>query len=160
VQDPNLVVAFYDQFNNLNCWTPIGPFGQQNWSLSQTNNAGGSPPSELMLFYDPSFNGLSQIMSCPINSNNLYENIITWREYAEFYLGTGPFIGLAVTYDGGATSTSLWETQLNADIPAEEKTVSFTPTSDTYQLIYYLNGNIFSINLWDIDDVEGLYRTG
>ena len=154
VQNPNLVVAFYEPFNNLNCWTPIGPFGQQNWSLSQTNNAGGSPPSELMLFYDPSFNGLSQIMSCPINSNNLYENIVTWRQYADHYLGAGPFIGLAVTYDGGVTSTSLWETQINEDIFPEERTITFSPASSTYQLIFYLNGNIFSINLWDIDDVE------
>ena len=154
VQDPNLVVAFYEPFNNLNCWTSIGPLGQQNWSLSQTNNAGGSPPSEMMLFYDPSFNGLSQMMSCPINSNNLYENFITWRQFVQYFSGTGPFIGLAVTYDGGATSTMLWETQINSTIIAEEKTIAFTPTSSNYQLIFYLNGNIFSIDFWTIDDVE------
>jgi hypothetical protein len=152
--DPNLVVAFNDPFNNLNCWTPIGPLGQVNWSLSNTNNAGGSPPSELMLFYDPNFNGLSQILSCPINSNNLYLNTVTWRQYAEYYLGTGPFIGLAVTYDGGVTSTILWETQITGSIIPEERTASFAPLSNTYQLIFYLNGNIFSINLWNIDDVQ------
>jgi len=152
--DPNLVIAFNEPFNNLNCWTPIGPLGQANWSIYQSNNAGGSPPSELMLFYDPSFNGLAQILSCPINSSTLYENTVTWRQYAEYYQGTGPLIGLAVTYDGGATSTSLWEVQITGDILAEDRTVSFTPASSTYQLIYYLNGNIFSINLWDIDDVQ------
>jgi hypothetical protein len=152
--DPNLVVAFNEPFNNLNCWTPIGPLGQANWSVYQSNNAGGSPPSELMLYFDPTFNGLAQIMSCPINSSTLYENTVTWRQYAEYYLGTGPLIGLAVTYDGGATSTSLWEVQITGDILAEQRTVSFTPASGTYQLLYYLNGNIFSINLWDIDDVQ------
>ncbi|NWG28822.1 MAG: T9SS type A sorting domain-containing protein [Ignavibacteriaceae bacterium] len=152
--DPNLVVAFNDPFNNLNCWTPIGPLGQVNWSLSNTNNAGGSPPSELVLFYDPNFNGLSQILSCPISSNNLYLNTVTWRQYAEYYSGTGPFIGLAVTYDGGATSTILWETQITGNILSEERTASFAPLSNTYQLIFYLNGNIFSINLWNIDDLQ------
>jgi hypothetical protein len=152
--DPNLVVAFYEPFDNLNCWTPIGPFGQANWSIYQSNNAGGSPPSELMLFYDPAFNGLAQIMSCTINSSTLYENMITWRQYAEYYLGTGPLIGVAVTYDGGVTNTSLWETQINGNILAEERNTSFTPASSTYQLIFYLNGNIFNINLWDIDDVQ------
>ena len=152
--DPNLVVAFYDPINNLNCWTPIGPLGQQNWSLSQTNTAGGSPPSELMLYYDPSFNGLTQIVSCPVNSNSLYQNIVKWNQYAQYYQGTGPFIGLAVTYDGGATSTMLWETQITTDIPAEERTVTFTPASSTYQLIFYLNGNSFAIDFWTIDDVE------
>ena len=152
--DPNLVVAFNEPFNNLNCWTPIGPLGQANWSIYQSNNAGGSPPSELMLFYDPSFNGLAQILSCPINSSTLYENTITWRQYAEYYLGAGPFIGLAVTYDGGATSTSLWEVQITGNILAEERTVSFTPTSSIYQLIFYLNGNSFNINLLNVDDVQ------
>jgi hypothetical protein len=152
--DPNLVVAFNEPFNNLNCWTPIGPLGQANWSIYQSNNAGGSPPSELMLYFDPSFNGLAQIMSCPINSSTLYENTITWRQYAEYYLGTGPLIGVAVTYDGGATSTNLWETQITGNIFAEEKTVSFSTASNIYQLIFYLNGNIFNINLWDIDDIQ------
>jgi hypothetical protein len=152
--DPNLVVAFYEPFNNLNCWTPLGPLGQANWSIFQSNNAGGSPPSELMLYYDPNFNGLSQILSCPINSSTIYENTVSWKQYAEYYLGTGPLIGVAVTYDGGATSTSLWETQITGNILAEERSVSFTPQSNTYQLIFYLNGNVYNINLWDIDDVQ------
>jgi hypothetical protein len=153
-RDPNQVVAFYDPVNDLNCWTAIGPVGQSNWLLSNTNLAGGSPPSELLLWYDPTFNGLSRIMSCPINSSSSYQNNITWRQYAEYYLGVGPFIGLAVSYDGGATSTILWETQITADILPEEKTLAFTPSSNTYQLIFYLNGNSFNINLWTIDDVQ------
>lgn len=152
--DPNLVVAFYEPFNNLNCWTPIGPLGQSNWSIYSGNLAGGSPPSELMIFYDPTFNGLSQIISCPINSSTVYENIVTWRQFAEYYLGNGPLIGVAVTYDGGATSTSLWETQITGNILAEEQSISFLPASNTYQLIFYLNGNSFNINLWNIDDVQ------
>jgi len=146
--DPNLVVAFYEPFNDLNCWTPIGPLGQANWSIYQSNNGGGSPPSELMLYYDPNFNGLSQILSCPINSSTLYENTITWRQYAEYYLGNGPLIGLAVTYDGGATSTNLWETQITGNILAEEQSISFTPQSNTYQLIFYFNGMLYNINIW------------
>ena len=39
------------------------------------------------------------------------------------------------------------------DIPAEERCITFTPTSDTYQLIFFLNGDIYNINWWDIDDV-------
>jgi len=152
--DPNLVVAFYEPFNTLNCWTTLGPLGQANWSIYQSNNAGGSPPSELMLYYDPNFNGLSQILSCPINSSTIYENTVSWKQYAEYYLGTGPLIGVAVTYDGGATSTSLWETQITGNILAEEQSVSFTPQSNTYQLIFYFNGNVYNINLWDIDDVQ------
>ena len=152
-QDPNLVHAFYEPFNNMTCWTEIGPLGMGNWSISTSTNAGGSPPTELELYWSPSFVGLSQILSCPINSSNLFENIVTWEQYLSFFAAPGPDIGLAVTYDGGLTSTPLWQITTTGDIPAEERCITFTPTSDTYQLIFFLNGDIYNINWWDIDDV-------
>ncbi|MFI5406780.1 MAG: T9SS type A sorting domain-containing protein, partial [Nitrososphaerales archaeon] len=154
VQDPNFVLAFYEPFNNLNCWTPIGPFGQINWFIFQSNVAGGSPPTELVLFYDPSFTGLTQLMSCPINSSISYMNHITFMIYYDIFLSAGPVIGVAVTYDDGATSSMLWEELPIGDIIAEQRSVTFTPTSNNYRLIFYLNGNIFLINQWNIDDVQ------
>ncbi len=153
IQDPNLVTAFYDPFDNLTCWTSIGPMGQANWSLSTTNLAGGSPPTELELYWSPQFVGLTQMLSCPINSSNLFENTVSWRQYLSFFGAPGPDIGLAVTYDGGTTSTVLWQTTTTANIPAELRTLTFTPVSSTYQLIFFLNGDIYNINWWDIDDV-------
>ena len=155
--DPNAVIAFYEPFNSPNCWTPIGPVGLGNWSLSPTNNAGGSPPTELDLFYDPTFNGLSRIISCPINTSNLYVNTISWRHYFDLYAAADPYIGLAVTYDGGTTSNVLWEVRSQEDILAEQKSVTFAPASSTYQIIFYLNGNSFNINQWDIDDIRVEY---
>ena len=157
MQDPNLVTAFYDPFNDLTCWTEIGPLGIGNWSISTTTNAGGSPPTELELYWSPSFVGLSQILSCPINSSNLYENIVTWRQYLSFFAAPGPVIGLAVTYDGGTTSTPLWEVTTTGNINAEEQTLTFTPSASTYQLIFYLNGDIYNINWWDMDDLSVQY---
>ena len=154
MQDPNQTVVFYEPFNNTNCWTQIGPLGQGNWSLTPANNAGGSPPTEMDLFYNPTFNGLTQIISCPINSSNLYQNTITWRHYFDLFLSVNPVIGLAVSYDGGITSSILWEIQPQSDIPAELKSVTFTPLSNIYQIIFYLNGNSFNINQWDIDDIQ------
>ena len=156
-QSPNLVTAFYDPFNDLTCWTEIGPLGIGNWSLSSTNNAGGSAPTELELYWSPSFVGLTQLLSCPINSSTLFENIVTFKQYLSFFAAPGPVIGLAVTYDGGTTSTPLWEITTTGDIPAEEKMLTFTPSAGTYQLIFYLNGDIYNINWWDIDDVSVEY---
>jgi hypothetical protein len=157
IQDPNLVTAFTEPFNDLNCWTAIGPLGLTNWSLSTSTNAGGSPPTELELYWSPSFVGLSQILSCPINSSNLYVNTVSWKQYLSFFASPGPAIGLAVTYDGGTTSTSLWEITTTGNIPPEEKVITFTPTSSTYQLIFYLNGDIYNINWWDLDDIMVQY---
>jgi hypothetical protein len=157
LQDPNLVTAFYDPFDNLNCWTAIGPLGQANWSLSTSTSAGGSPPTELELYWSPQFVGLTQILSCPINSSNLFVNTVSWRQYLSFFAAPGPIIGLAVTYDGGTTSTPLWSVTTTANIAAELRTLTFTPTASTYQLIFYLDGDIYNINYWDIDDVQVEY---
>ena len=35
--------------------------------------------------------------------------------------------------------------------------LTFTPSAGTYQLIFYLNGDIYNINWWDIDDVSVEY---
>jgi V8-like Glu-specific endopeptidase len=156
-QSPNIVTAFYEPFNDMTCWTEIGPLGIGNWSISTSNNAGGSAPTELELYWSPSFVGLSQLLSCPINSSDLYENIVTWRQYLSFFAAPGPVIGLAVTYDGGTTSTPLWEVTTTGDIPAEEKMLTFTPSASTYQLIFYLNGDIYNINWWDMDDLSVEY---
>ena len=157
MQDPNLVTAFYEPFNDMTCWTEIGPLGIGNWSLSTSTNAGGSPPTEMELYWSPQFVGLTQLLSCPINSSNLYENIVTWRQYLSFFAAPGPDIGLAVTYDGGTTSTALWQTTTTGNINAEERTVNFTPSASTFQLILFLNGDIYNINWWDIDDISVQY---
>lgn len=153
IVNPNLVVAFYEPFDNMNRWTPIGPLGFTNWQIYNSNNAGGTPP-ELMLYYDPIFNGLSRILSSNVISSSNYANNISFRFYFEMYMTSTPVLGLGVTYDGGATSTMLWEEHPVGDINATEVSLSFTPAQNTYQLIFYFVGNSNLIDLWDIDDVQ------
>ncbi len=160
MQDPNLVTVFDEPFDNLNCWTAIGPMGTTNWLISQSNNALGSPTSELHLNWTPEFNGLSQLLSCPINSSSAYLNNVSLKHFCDFFDDPAPYMGLAVTYDGGATSTSIWEFQpVGGNIGPEDITVDFQPTSDTYQLILYCNGNSFNIDHWYVDDIMITYAT-
>ena len=159
-QDPNLVTAFNEPFDNLSCWTALGPLGTTNWSLNTSNNAGGSPPSELRLSWTPSFDGLSQLISCTINSSSLYLNHVSLKHMCDFYADPAPFMGLAVTYDGGTTSTSLWEFQpVGGSVGPEDINFDFTPTADSYQFILYCNGNSFNINYWYVDDITVTYAT-
>jgi len=150
-QDPNLIVAFYEPFNDLNCWTWIGPLGN-NWALASTANAGGAAP-ELELYWSPQFVGMSQMLSCNINSSNAYSNHVQLKHYLDFYASPAPEMGLAVTYDGGTTSNVLWSFTPTGSVGPEVIDLNFTPVNSTFQLILYHNGDSYNINWWDIDDI-------
>ncbi|MGB5531065.1 MAG: T9SS type A sorting domain-containing protein [Ignavibacteriaceae bacterium] len=158
VQDPNLFIAFNETFNNLTCWTPIGPLGTTNWSVQTSNNAGGSPPSELQLSWTPSFNGLSKLLSCTINSSTLQVNTVSLKHLCDWFADPAPFMGIGVTYDAGATYTSLWEFQpVGGNVGPEDIFVNFTPAQNDFQLVLYHNGNSFNIDFWYVDDIMVTY---
>ncbi len=148
-------VVFYDPFSDLNCWTPIGPQGFNNWYISYTNNSGGSPVSEVKLeglFFNP-FNGLSQLLSCPIIDDS-YHYIVKVRHMLDVYSGsTWQYIGLAVSYDGGITKEIIWQSPISGDIGPEEIETEFYPSSSTFQMILYFNGYITQLNNWFVDDL-------
>lgn len=158
VQDPNLFIAFNETFNNLTCWTPIGPLGTTNWSVQTSNNAGGTPPSELQLSWTPSFNGLSKLLSCTINSSTLQVNTVSLKHLCDWFADPAPFMGIGVTYDAGATYTSLWEFQpVGGNVGPEDILVNFTPAQNDFQLVLYHNGNSFNIDFWYVDDIMVTY---
>jgi hypothetical protein len=149
-------VLFIEPFNDLSCWTPIGPKGMTNWSSASSNNAGGTAP-ELEFSWTPDFNGLSQLLSCVIPANNNRDLKLTFVHFLDNYFGTpSPFLGVAVSYNGGTTSTSLWEFQPNSNVGPEPKELLFTTPasgSENLQLIIYCNGNSFNIDYWYLDEM-------
>ncbi len=151
-QNPNLLM--YEEFNDMSCWTSIGPMGTSNWSINGTGNAGGTAP-ELMLSWTPSFDGLSQLLSCQLTT--AFPNVphtLQLKHMCDWFADPAPFMGLAITYDGGTTSTTLWEFQpVGGPVGPEVINVDYTPTSANFQFILYLNGNSFNINFWYVDDL-------
>lgn len=152
-------IYVFEEFNNLNCWTPIGPLGLTNWEIYSTNNAGGTAP-ELRLSWTPAFNGLSQLLSSPF-TNPLppgFEINLQMRHFCDWYADPAPFIGIGITYDNGATVTPIWEMQpIGGNVGPEILWLDFTPTVNDYQLVLYLNGNSFNIDYWYIDEIMLLY---
>ncbi|MFI5237555.1 MAG: T9SS type A sorting domain-containing protein [Ignavibacteriales bacterium] len=154
VQDPNIFIAFNETFNNLTCWSPIGPLGMTNWSVQATNNAGGSPPSELQLSWTPSFVGLSQLLSCTVNSSTAFVNTLSLTHMCDWYADPAPFMGIGITYDGGTTYSTLWEFQpVGGNVNPEEISVDFTPAQNSFQLVLFMNGDSFNIDFWYVDDI-------
>ena len=148
-------VLFLEPFPNFDNWTEIGPLGVGNWSISNSNNAGGTAP-ELMCSWTPSFNGLSQVISIPINAPNNHNIELTGLLMIDHFADPAPFQGVAVTYDGGATSTTLYEAQSVGGDFSDAFTVDFVSPasgSENMQLIIYLNGDSFNIDFVYWDDI-------
>ena len=154
MQNPAFI--FYEPFTTLSCWTPIGPLGLTNWSISSTNLAGGSAAPELHLFYSPSFNGLSKLVSCNITTTAVGQlHALELDHFMDWYADPAPFAGIGISYDNGVTYSTIWEFQpVGGNVGPETINATFTPTAGTFQLVLYLNGDSFNIDNWYVDDIE------
>ena len=152
---------FIEPFPDLANWTPVGPLGLTNWTVQSTNNAGGSESPECRLSWTPSFNGQSYLKSINISAPNNTQLDLSLKHYLDWYTNPSGVMGIAVTYDDGATYTPIW--QLNnptGNVGPETITTSFTtPLTDAanLKLALFFNGNSFNIDYWYIDDIELTY---
>ena len=152
---------FIEPFPDLANWTPVGPLGLTNWSVQSTNNAGGLAGPECRLSWTPSFNGATYLKSINISAPNNTQIDLSLKHYLDWYANPSGVMGIAVTYDDGATYTPIW--QLNnptGNVGPEQITTSFTtPVTDAanLKLALFFNGNSFNIDYWYIDDIELSY---
>jgi hypothetical protein len=154
MQDPNVII--YEPFNDLNCWTPIGPLGTTNWQSSATNNAGGTAP-ELMCNWSPQFVGESKLLSCVLNTTAPgIQHTLQLKHMCDWYADPAPTMGIGISYDGGATYSILWSfTPVGGNVGPETVNMNYTPTSSSFQLVLFLNGDSFNIDFWYVDDIIG-----
>jgi hypothetical protein len=106
VQDPNLI-QWCDAFSNMTNWTMVGPLGLTNWSAANSSSAGGTPP-ELQMSWTPSFNGVSKIRSSVISLPNNQVMDYSFNFYFDWFANPSGSVTVAVTYDGGATSSQIY----------------------------------------------------
>lgn len=86
-------------------WSIMGD-GANNWSISDTDNAGGISP-ELKLYWSPGFDGISRVVSTPLNLSGISSLIVTFKHCLQRYSG-GCTIGIATSSDGGNSWNSGW----------------------------------------------------
>ena len=153
VTDPN-VIQWCDAFTNFSNWTVLGPLGTTNWSAASSSNAGGTSP-ELQMSWTPSFNGVSKIRSTIISLPNNQQVSYSFSYYFDWYANPSGTVTVAVTYDGGATSTALY-TQVDAtgNVGPGLMAGNFTTPSSgaqNTQLEITFNGNSFNNDniYWD-----------
>ena len=155
IPDPNLV-EWCDDFATFNNWTAVGPLGQGNWSSNNSSSAGGTAP-ELRMSWTPSFNGVSKVRSIvlPVSFLNNWLTEYSFNYYFDWFENPSGTVTVAVTYDGGATSSVIYN-QVDATGNVGPLVVSGTFTtpasgSTNMQLEITFTGNSFNNDniFWD-----------
>ena len=134
-------------------WSTMG-LGTSNWSISNSNNAGGQP-RELHLTWEPQFNGISRFVSPAVDLTGVSSVIVSFKHALSNYSGSNQ-IGVATTSDGGTTWNQAWVHSYNQSTSyLVEETIS-TPDmgNANVQFCIFFNGNSYNINDWYFDDIQ------
>ena len=126
-----------------------------NWSQNSTENAGGSAP-EAKFYYNPSFNGVSRLISPVIDLSGINSVVFSFKHMLDNYDATQYELKAATTSDGGNTWNEIWSVNPSGDIPAETQLITITNSdvgSADFQVAIIFDGNSYNIDNWYIDDV-------
>ena len=155
LQGQNRALLLSESFDGNNMpsgWTIAG-MGQNNWSISETRNAGGEK-NELMLQHNPTFIGTSRFVSPVLDLTGKSNVVVSFKHYLDNYSGSHT-LGIATTSDGGATWNDAWSETYNADGRYEVR--QMVETSDigqvNVQFCIYYSGNALNLDFWYFDDI-------
>ena len=139
--------------NELPSGWSIGGLGAESWYMSPTNNAGGAA-NELLLYYYPSFNGISRIVTAPIDLTGIESVIFTFKHCLDNYSGSSK-IGIATSSDGINWNTA-WEQNYSASGQFVVSEAVATPDMGNPNVLFcmFYEGDSYNINNWYFDDFE------
>ena len=142
---------FYDPFEDMNNWTPVGPDGLTSWEMSNTNYSQGNAAPEIRFTWIYPFIGESYLLASPVFNGIQGHNMELKFNYFEDYWSNIVYVGVAITGDGGTTYNSIWELQASGDSGPKLVTVDFTGMDNMQIALYYL-GDSNDIDFWYVDD--------
>ncbi len=134
-------------------WTLEGP-STSNWSIAQSNNAGGDVP-ELRFYWSPYTEGTYRCIS-PVFSTAGETALLMSFNYNLNHYGGDYTIGMATSSDG-ANWNPVWEL-VNPGVsiaatPVEAICANGDVGSETFQFCFYFIGIPYNLNYWYIDDI-------
>ena len=143
----------FDGTNMPNDWRIIGE-GTNNWTVSSTNNAGGSA-NEMKISWYPNFSGISRLTTSPVDLTGISSVTIQFKECLSLYDGSIT-IGIATSSDNGSTWILGWRKTYNNSYPATT-IVQDISTSDmgksSVRFCIYVSGNSYNINECFFDNI-------
>ena len=123
------------------------------WSISGSNIAGGSAPEAKFTYINQTTS--TRLIGPAINTTGLTSLKISFRHFYDDYTGAGPKAGVA-TRSGNGSWTSVWEINPSGNVGPEQVSITVT-NSDVgkpdFQFCFYLDGNMYNIDYWYIDNV-------
>ncbi len=130
--------------------------GLDNWSISNTVNAGGTAP-ELRFHFMPVFNtGYSRMVTGPIYvGDNTDLELIFKQRLSNYTTNNNEQIAVELSTDGANTWETLWFFDIFSSYGPIETTLNFflNAAGDTIHIGFRFSGNSYNIFNWSIDDV-------
>ena len=133
-------------------WTITGQ-GTGNWSISPSNKSGGEA-NELHLYWTPNFNGISRVVTTPVNLTGIESVIVSFKHYLDNYTGAHT-IGVATSSDNGTTWNTGWSQSYNSSQAYSVQEAITTPDMGKENVLFcvYYEGNSYNLNNWFFDDI-------
>ena len=149
----NLLSESFDGDDLPTGWSITG-LGTSNWSIEESNNAGGEE-NELYLNWNPSFNGTSRVVLPEFDLTGITSISVSFKHSFDWYSGSST-IGIATSSDNGTTWNSGWSKSYSADASGTiDEIITTSDMNNEHVLIcLYYTGNTYGIDAWYFDDIQ------
>ena len=126
-----------------------------NWSISNSNNAGGEPRELRLNWNNSQWTGKTRVISPVINTTGATELLIDFLHCFNRYSGSHT-IGIETTSDGGATWNAGWQQVYSSSGTWHITQVLSTPDvgSANFQFCLFYNGYVYNVDDWYFDNFE------
>lgn len=125
-----------------------------NWSVSSSNNAGGNA-NELKFNCQPSFSGMSRMVTSAVDLTNVSGLIVSFKMYFDNYATVTNYIHIATSSDNGNTWNTGWSKGYSVTGNYTEEINLITPDMGKSNVLFsiYYNGDWFNFDAWYFDDI-------
>ncbi|MCB0805486.1 MAG: T9SS type A sorting domain-containing protein [Bacteroidales bacterium] len=123
------------------------------WSINNASEAGGTAPEGKFTYINGVFT--TRLISPQIDLSGLTSVSFQFRHFYDDYSGAGPLAGVATRSGGGAWNT-VWEINPTSNVGPELINIEITNADvgeDDFQICFYLDGNLYNIDFWYLDDI-------
>ena len=148
-----LIKETFDSTSLPNGWLVYG-YGTTNWKISLTDRA-GSECNELMLYFDPGFNGISRLVTKAVNLKDIEKVAISFKHYLDNFSGSSK-IGIATSSDNGVTWNEAWsQTYSQTGNYVVNKVISTPDMGESrVKFCLFFEGDSYNLYSWHFDDIE------
>jgi hypothetical protein len=155
--DPRVPLPYTQDFGTDGTWplnwtqTYSGGITSNRWSLSNTNNAGGTPYEMKATYQDAT--GISRLISPPVNTAGVSAMSIRFRTYYNDY-AAGITAKLQYSHDLTTWYDTSWSIiSGGGDVSGLMSVLITDLNSPTTYIAWTLDGNHYQFDYWYVDDV-------